>query len=940
MKKVLSALFFLSTVTAFAASEGLLEQINNTLISGDPASGTGQTVGNAYLQSIDAKTPALVGGRHPVDGSGVTQPVTGTVSATQSGTWNLGRTWNTSSAADSMACTQSGAWTTGRTWSLSGTTDEVSISNFPATNSCTQSGSWAVDVSNFPASQAVTGTFWQATQPVSGSVSISGTAAISAISLPLPAGAATAAKQPAFGTAGFASPDVITVQGVTSMTPLKTDGSGVTQPISGTVSVDNFPEGGTEVSVSNFPATQPVSGTFWQATQPVSLAAAPPLVASSAVIGHVVVDSAPSTAVTGTFWQATQPISAASLPLPTGAAQEHVTADVSQSVRLSDGGAFYKATTPSDTQPVSGPLTNAELRDSAVPVSGPLTDTQLRASKVATDAAASTRKVSTLNSTTSPIAVDPQWTGTGEDVLGYGTADISVFTDQPTSVFVDQSNDNVNWDISDGLIFDASVADSQAVRLVSRYFRIEVQNNGSGPTTTTRIQTTFSPASNALPRTLDAFGRFQVRVVSPVPTTPVTGTFWQATQPVSIATAPVLVAGSAVIGKVGIDQTTPGTTNKVNIGTDGTVAIGAGSAVIGHVIVDTAPSTAVTNVGTFATQATLQTGSAIAGKFGIDQTTPGTTNKVSIGTDGTVALGAGSSVVGHVINDASSAIIGKVGIDQTTPGTTNKVSIGTDGTVAIGAGSAVIGHVIVDTAPSTAVTNTGTFATQSTLAAETTKVIGTVNQGGSNWSQNVAQINGVTPLMGAGNTGTGSPRVTIASDQAAIPVSQSGTWTVQPGNTPNTTPWLQSINDGTNTAKVTAASTAAVAADKALVVSQNPTGGNPCHNPSATLVSATGATSGTAAVQIVALSGTTKIYVCSLSVIGVSGTTPTFSLVQGTGSNCANGQTVVQQSWTTTAGSIYAFANPVAVGVAGNALCYLDTGTSPVQRYTITYVQQ
>src|SRR3990167_2221599 len=50
-------------------------------------------------------------------------------------------------------------------------------------------------------------------------------------------------------------------------------------------------------------------------------------------------------------------------------------------------------------------------------------------------------------------------------------------------------------------------------------------------------------------------------------TFPVTGTFWQATQPVSIATAPVLVAGSAIIGKVGIDQTTPGTTNRVDVGT-------------------------------------------------------------------------------------------------------------------------------------------------------------------------------------------------------------------------------------------------------------------------------------------------------------------------------------------------------------------------------------
>lgn len=54
----------------------------------------------------------------------------------------------------------------------------------------------------------------------------------------------------------------------------------------------------TAVKVDGSAVTQPVSGTFWQATQPVS--------------GTV--------AVTGTFWQTTQPISAASLPLPTGAA--------------------------------------------------------------------------------------------------------------------------------------------------------------------------------------------------------------------------------------------------------------------------------------------------------------------------------------------------------------------------------------------------------------------------------------------------------------------------------------------------------------------------------------------------------------------------------------------------------------------------------------------
>ncbi len=62
----------------------------------------------------------------------------------------------------------------------------------------------------------------------------------------------------------------------------------------------------------------------------------------------------------------------------------------------------------------------------------------------------------------------------------------------------------------------------------------------------------------------------------------------------------------------------------------------------------------------------------------------------------------------------------------------------------------------------------------------------------ANQSVNVSQINGVTPLMGNGTTGTGSLRVTISSDNTAFSVNavQSGTWTVQPGNTANTTPWL------------------------------------------------------------------------------------------------------------------------------------------------------
>jgi hypothetical protein len=43
---------------------------------------------------------------------------------------------------------------------------------------------------------------------------------VTASSLPLPTGASTSAKQPALGTAGTASTDVLSVQGIASMTPL------------------------------------------------------------------------------------------------------------------------------------------------------------------------------------------------------------------------------------------------------------------------------------------------------------------------------------------------------------------------------------------------------------------------------------------------------------------------------------------------------------------------------------------------------------------------------------------------------------------------------------------------------------------------------------------------------------------------------------------------
>jgi len=73
---------------------------------------------------------------------------------------------------------------------------------------------------------------------IDGKITAVNTGAVVVSSSALPTGAATAAKQPALGTAGTASADVISIQGIAGMTAVKVDGSGATQPVSGTVTAN------------------------------------------------------------------------------------------------------------------------------------------------------------------------------------------------------------------------------------------------------------------------------------------------------------------------------------------------------------------------------------------------------------------------------------------------------------------------------------------------------------------------------------------------------------------------------------------------------------------------------------------------------------------------------------------------------------------------------
>ena len=183
---------------------------------------------------------------------------------------------------------------------------------------------------------------------------------------------------------------------------------------------------------------------------------------------HVIIDSSASVPVTGTFWQATQPVSAAALPLPADAATQTTLAlikaktdniDVALSTRTKPADQQHVIVDSSASIAVTGPLTDAQLRNSAVPVSGPLTDAQLRATPVPVSTAA----VSTVNSTTATLAAGATFTGTGDDVSIYPSVVVALKTDQAGTLYIEFSPDNTNWDSS--LSFSVAAAVNEVHRL-------------------------------------------------------------------------------------------------------------------------------------------------------------------------------------------------------------------------------------------------------------------------------------------------------------------------------------------------------------------------------------------------------------------------------------------------------------------------------------------
>jgi hypothetical protein len=571
---------------------------------------------------------------------------------------------------------------------------------------------------------------------IDGKITAVNTGAVVVSSSALPTGAATAAKQPALGTAGSASADVITVQGKAAMTPLLVDGSATTQPVSGTVTAN----AGTNLNTSALATSSNLTaGT--QKTQIVD--------GSGNVIGattnalDINIKSGNPTSITA---NAGTNLNTSALALETGGNLASIKTDV-DNLNLAQGsttsgqkgnlglGAVTTAA-PTYTTGQSSPLsldTTGALRVTSTggaagtqyaeltttsPATGTvalgrykssaptLTDGQLYAPmldasgnlKVSGTFSASPASsvVSSANSSTATLTSGSVFTGTSEEVKDYATIVISVIANVASAtdgLSVQQSSDGTNWDIIDVYTIPAASGKTFTFQPASRYLRI-VYTNGATGQASFRLQTIYhyGVTKTSSQRAADGYTNETDLEQQQAFNMLYNGTTWDRLRgdttnglDVDVTRLSSLVAGSAVIGKVGIDQTTPGTTNLVALAANQSTNVA-----------QLAGTTTDTNSGT-------KSAGTLRVVLATDQ--PALTNKLLVTPD-SVALPANQSVNISQMNGvattmgngvagtgvqrvaiasdntafsvnatlaAGTALAGKVGIDQTTPGTTNAV---------------------------------------------------------------------------------------------------------------------------------------------------------------------------------------------------------------------------------------------------------------------------
>jgi hypothetical protein len=682
-------------------------------------------------------------------------------------------------------------------------------------------------------------------------VSISGTVVVAAASLPLPAGAATAADQ----TGGSQKTQVVDSSGnIVGTTGGALDVAVTGTPavtISGTPTVDVA--GTVPVSAAALPLP---SGAATAAGQTGGSAKTQVVDGSGSVIGStanaldVNVSNSPTVEVSGTVG-----VSAAALPLPSGAATSADQTNGTAKTQLVDGSGNVIAST-------SNALNVDVTNTAAVSVAGTVTtataDTYPASSTITVvdtgSATAAGQNGSTIITGTATagsyymLAIDGknvvriQVTGTWAGTLGVEVSADSGATWVPRTAHVD------------GVSYDQQSVTANCLLTVD-----------CGACTNIRARATAFASGTATVRMVSGAGSDVVRLASPIRGYDNTsGANW------TLKVASTAVASTDTALAVGLHPSTP-----LPAGTNalGTVALTAGGAVVGGMeLVDSGGTNkaAISSAGRVSVDGSGVTqpvsGTVVAGLAagsnnigGVEVIDAGGTNKLAVNAGGQGAvLPAGGDLtsgaqLARLTDGANTANVQalRAGWNAvTTVGGTQEQTSLTAGSL----NSVLVAATDVSAYAQASLEVTGTWSGTLTVQgsndnATYTSALLFSTAAGSATMLNTITANGLyaiplwfrylrvtmTSYISGTANGTlelyGTPR----SLSSGVSASQSGTWTMQPGNTPNTSPWLVSLQPaaagGWSVSNQAALTNTAVA----VKASVGQSGGYGFYNPSAAI---------------------------------------------------------------------------------------------------------
>jgi hypothetical protein len=538
----------LNSIQYLLQNAGFYYSVTNKVVEYEFNNGVQNAINvNLTEGGIKISNTVTIGGNVNVDNFPISQAVTGTF-------WQATQPVSGSVSVSNLPATQpvSGSVSVSNLPAVQTVDGSVGISNFPNTQTVngtvnignlptTQPVSGSVSVSNFPASQAVTGTFFQATQPVSGTFfqatqPVSGSVSVS--NLP--------ATQPVSGSVNVDNfPAVQAVSGTFFQ---------ATQPVSGSVSVSNLPTtqavSGT-VGISNFPASQAVTGAFFQSIQPVSgSVSVSNLPTTQAVSGTVGISNFPaSQAVTGAFFQSIQPVSGDInvLNLPTTqnvngsvsisnfpatqAVSGSVTVNTISGFALESGGNL--ASIKTNTDKIKSDTTNTDaiqvqVKNSSIPVSGNVTVNTISGFALDTTTQSTNTKLDTIHTDLDGLTYDASSNLNVNVVAGSITvSSVNIKDSSGNNIYADASG-NLKTNIQNSSIDTHCYASSDG----TNWHHLKSTNTGNLITESKTHDGSNVPITSTL-----IGGSKQSLDVNVANTVPVTGTFFQATQPVSIASS-------------------------------------------------------------------------------------------------------------------------------------------------------------------------------------------------------------------------------------------------------------------------------------------------------------------------------------------------------------------------------------------------------------------